>query len=67
MISYKNELLKLYEVLKPIIWKAIPLVLVFTFGFHLGAGSEAVRIIDDCKFAKSFRVWSTAFNCNRII
>ena len=66
-MSYRAELLKLYAFLIPYIWKAIPLVLVFSLGFQLGGQSEARRIIDDCKFAKAFRVWSTAFNCNRII
>jgi len=66
-MSYRAELIKLYAALKPFILKALPFVLVFSLGLQVGQESEARRIVEDCKYAKAFRAWTTAYNCQKII
>lgn len=66
----QNELvdLKKYSAFVKRVWAAsLGIILAFVLGTVLGIVYKQGDIIEDCKYAGSFRVHSQAFNCQRKI
>lgn len=61
----------LYEPIRPAyLWlkqNFTPVAICLVIGFAFGYSSSESRIEMDCKYAKSVRLNSTAFKCERII
>lgn len=66
----QNELIdvKKYSAFVKRVWAAsLGIILAFVLGMVLGIVYKQGDIIEDCKYAGSFRVHSQAFNCQRKI
>lgn len=66
----QNELIdvKKYSAFVKRVWAAsLGIILAFVLGTVLGIVYKQGDIIEDCKYAGSFRVHSQAFNCQRKI
>lgn len=67
MITAGDELKRIGAWLKRVWAGSMGVVVALVLGIILGVVYKQGDIIDDCKYAGSFRVHSQAFNCQRKI
>ena len=67
MSSLGTELQRLTKGVKLVWAGSMGVVISLVVGFLLGIVYKQGDVIDDCKYAGSFRVHSQAFNCQRKI